>query len=218
MPTTLEKSLRNKPSETTTKGLERAGEILVAARELFARDGYAKLSMRGVAARVGVTLGTVQYYYQTKEGLFEAMLQQMLEDLQAAADRISATHGGSSAADQFRAAMRYFVEELHDDVFLNTFVELKAMAVRDPFAANVLETVIIAARKSVGRRIKRLVPTIEPKEEHLRSALVLAQLLGLTYYDPGSAKPRRSDLAGISEPSIELMLHIARGTMPTRPR
>jgi AcrR family transcriptional regulator len=211
MPTTLERSLRHKTSETTTKGLERAAEILVAARELFAREGYAKLSMRGVAARVGITLGTVQHYYQTKEALFEAMLQHMLEDLQAAADRIAAAHAGSSPSDQFRAAMRYFVEENHDAIFTATFAELRAMAVRDAFAASVLETVIVAARKSVGRRIRTLVPDVTAREQHERSALILAQLLGLTYYDTGSGKRRGADLAGIDEASIEVMLRIAHG-------
>lgn len=213
MPSMVEKSLRRKDSETTTKGLERAAEILVAARELFARDGYAKLSMRGVAARVGVTLGTVQHYYQTKEALFEAMLQHMLEDMQAAADRIAATHAGSSPAEQFQAAMRYFVEELHDDVFTGTFAELKAMAIRDPHAASVMEKIFVAARKSVGRRIRELVPSVTPKEQHVRAALIVAQLMGLRYYDAGSTRKRRPDLAGIDEASIELMLQIARGEL-----
>ena len=209
MPTTLEKSLRHKRSETTSKGLERAAEILVAARQIFARAGYAKLSMRGVAARVGITLGTVQHYYQTKEALFEAMLQHMLEDMQAAADKIAAEHAGSSAEGQFRAAMRYFVEEQHDEVFTATFAELRAMAVRDPYAASILETVVIASRKSVGRRIRKLVPTVTARQQHVRSALIIAQLLGLSYYDTRSVKPLRADHAGVDEASIELMLHIA---------
>jgi AcrR family transcriptional regulator len=206
----LRRKLRQKGSETTTKGLERASEILVAARELFARDGYAKLSMRGVAARVGVTLGSVQHYYQTKEALFEAMLEHTLEDLQAAADGIAATHAGSSPADQFRAAMRYFVGELHDDVVMATFAELKARAMRDPFAASVMEKIFVSARKSVGRRIRELVPGVTAKEQQVRSALIIAQLMGLTYLDSGGARRRRADLAWIDDASIELMLQIAR--------
>ena len=44
--------LRGKSSATTEKGLERVGEILQAARKIFAAQGYAGLSMRRVAAQV----------------------------------------------------------------------------------------------------------------------------------------------------------------------
>ena len=54
-------SLQNKPSTTTEKGLGRALDILHAARSLLAEDGYAGLSMRRVAAEVGISLSNVQY-------------------------------------------------------------------------------------------------------------------------------------------------------------
>lgn len=211
MTTTLKKTLRSKTSETTDKGLERAGEILVAARDLFAREGYAKLSMRGVAARVGITLGTVQHYYQTKESLFEAMLLHTLEDMQAAADRIAEAHAGASAAERFREAMRYFIEGLESSHSLATLSELKALALREPFAASVMEKIFTRARKSVGRRITELVPRVGERERNIRSALIVAQLMGLTYYDLGPQRRRRSDLAGIEDATLDLMLAIALG-------
>ena len=211
MQTTLAKSLRNKSSETTSKGLERAGEILDAARAVFAGEGYAKLSMRGVAARVGITLGTVQHYYPTKEALFEAMLLRTLEELQASADRMAQAEAGASPAAQFRDAMRYFIRELGSEVNLATFTELKALSMREPFAAGVMEQVFTRARMSVGRRVRALVPAVSHKELNLRSALIVAQLMGLTWYDFGASRRRRADLAGLEDAAVEAMVALALG-------
>lgn len=211
MHSTLRKSLRNKASETTHKGIERAGAILDAAREIFVRDGYAKLSMRGIAARLDITLGTVQHYYPTKEALLEAMLLRTLEDMQAQADEVTQAKTGASRADQFREAMRYFTATIQSPSTQATFTELKALAMRDVFAAEVMDKIFTRARKSIGRRIRELVSTITETELNLRSAVVLAQLMGLSYFDSGTRRRRRSDRAGIDDAAIEAMLAIARG-------
>lgn len=49
--------------------------ILVAARELFATQGYAATSVRSVAASVGVDKGTVAHHFGSKEDLFVACLE-----------------------------------------------------------------------------------------------------------------------------------------------
>ena len=87
---------------TFTIGMPRARAILAAAREIFARHGYSGLSMRGVAARLGVTLGTVQHYYKTKDELLEAVLLQMLHEYQVDVDRIAAQMREATREDRFR--------------------------------------------------------------------------------------------------------------------
>lgn len=44
--------------------------ILAEARELFARSGYDRTTIRAVAAAAGVDPGLVMHYYGSKEGLF----------------------------------------------------------------------------------------------------------------------------------------------------
>jgi AcrR family transcriptional regulator len=212
MRTTVQRSLRRKASGTTSKGLSRAGEILDAAREVFAREGYSRFSMRGIAARLGITLGTVQHYYPTREALFEAMLLHMLEDMQLQADQSTSARAGEGVAEHFREAMRYFTRTVQSPMSQGTFTELKALAMRDPFAAAVMEKIFVRARKSIGRRIRELVPDLSTQELSTRSALVLSQLMGLTYFNAGRKRRRRADLAGLDEAAIETMLAIARGT------
>lgn len=51
--------------------------ILVAAGELFLRDGFSETSMDAVAARAKVTKQTVYSHYQNKETLFASMLTEL---------------------------------------------------------------------------------------------------------------------------------------------
>ena len=51
---------------------ERRQQILEAALQVFAEKGYHNARVSDVAARVGVSQGTIYWYFQSKEELFEA--------------------------------------------------------------------------------------------------------------------------------------------------
>lgn len=55
---------------------ERPNEILDAAFEEFALHGYAATRLEDVAARAGVTKGTIYVYFESKERLFEALVHE----------------------------------------------------------------------------------------------------------------------------------------------
>ena len=54
-------------------------EILEAARVLFTRDGYDHVGMRDVAGVVGVDAALVVRYFGSKEGLFRAALERVID-------------------------------------------------------------------------------------------------------------------------------------------
>lgn len=53
------------------------GDILRSAREAFGAAGYDGTSLRAVALRAGVDPSTVIHFFATKEGLFEAVVQEV---------------------------------------------------------------------------------------------------------------------------------------------
>lgn len=53
----------------------RPQEILDAALELFAEQGFAATKMSDIAQRAGIAKGTIYRYFETKDALFEAMVQ-----------------------------------------------------------------------------------------------------------------------------------------------
>lgn len=56
-------------------------QIMDAAVDLFARQGYAVTSVRKIADQVGVNSAMVHYYFGSKEALLHAALEQSLEPL-----------------------------------------------------------------------------------------------------------------------------------------
>jgi len=59
--------------------MRRPGEILAAAFEEFKLRGYAATRLEDVAKRAGVSKGTIYIYFQNKEELFRAALEDALE-------------------------------------------------------------------------------------------------------------------------------------------
>ncbi len=205
---TVRQSLRHKESETTGKGFERAREILDTARVIFAEEGYAALSMRGVAARLGVTLGMVQHYYRTKNALVEAMLMHAFDNYQTVIDRIVADMPEASRGEQFLRTMDFFIEDVKASSTQGIFFEMSALAGRDPFAAAVMEKMFARARRAIRRLIRPLAPEIDETELTLRAALIVSQLMGLTF-SVGSSRPPSAELPGLEAATLRTMLDIA---------
>ena len=59
---------------------EKAEAILDGAMQEFLAHGYVATSMDRIAARAGVSKATVYSYFQAKEGLFSALIQQLARD------------------------------------------------------------------------------------------------------------------------------------------
>lgn len=56
------------------RSAETSSRILDAAQKLFANHGYEGVSMRAVAAEAKVNLASIVYYFDSKKGLFHAVL------------------------------------------------------------------------------------------------------------------------------------------------
>lgn len=54
---------------------EREKNIIEAALKVFSRNGYAETRMADIAAEAGMSYGLVYHYYQNKEKLFEAIVE-----------------------------------------------------------------------------------------------------------------------------------------------
>lgn len=75
----------------------RPREILRAALETFADKGFAATRLDDVAQRAGVGKGTLYLYFSSKEELLKAVVREALIPNIARAERLAATHEGSSA-------------------------------------------------------------------------------------------------------------------------
>lgn len=75
---------------------ERFEKILVEATRLFSENGYAGTRMSDIAAAIGVTKPIVYRHFDSKQSLFEALVQRVLsEQIKGACEQID-THAGSA--------------------------------------------------------------------------------------------------------------------------
>ncbi|MBU1363664.1 MAG: TetR/AcrR family transcriptional regulator [Gammaproteobacteria bacterium] len=74
----------------------RPSELLAAALGLFVERGFAATRLEDVAARAGVSKGTLYLYYENKDALFKAVIQEGIVPVIAENEAILASHSGSS--------------------------------------------------------------------------------------------------------------------------
>ncbi|WP_431894435.1 TetR family transcriptional regulator [Nonomuraea sp. bgisy101] len=67
---TVKRRTGRRPGASDTRG-----EILAAARQVFAEKGFDKASVRGIAREAAVDPALVHHYFETKEGLFVAAMR-----------------------------------------------------------------------------------------------------------------------------------------------
>ena len=73
---------------------DRPGEIVQAALAVFAERGFAAAKLDEIAARAGVSKGAVYLYFETKEDVFRAVVEQAISpNMQAIAAMIAAHPG-----------------------------------------------------------------------------------------------------------------------------
>lgn len=201
-------SLQRKTSSTTEKGYARATGILQAAREIFASEGYGGLTMRRVAAQVGVSLSNVQHYYKSKDMLVEALLLDSLNQFQERIDGIAASMPDASRVEQFLATVDMFLEELGNPVIRGMFFEFWALATRNTFASTLMERMQSRERKAIYKLILGLSPEISDEEYVVRAALIVAQIEGLMLFRVRN-RPKRPELEGLESAARQAVLRLA---------
>jgi TetR/AcrR family transcriptional regulator len=75
----------------------RPGELVKAALDLFVEKGFAATRVDEVAARAGVSKGTLFLYFESKEDLFKAVIRDNIANLFPAWNEEFKTFEGSSA-------------------------------------------------------------------------------------------------------------------------
>ena len=94
----MARTQRERSDATTT-------DLVAAARELFAQDGYTATLLDDVVARAGVTKGALYHHFKGKKELFEAVYEREQVDLarivsrayRGETDRWSGLHAGCRA-------------------------------------------------------------------------------------------------------------------------
>jgi AcrR family transcriptional regulator len=189
-------SLGDKHSPTTGKGLQRAQDILTAARDILVAEGYAGLTLRGVAARIDARLSNVQHYYRSKDALIEALLVYLMDDFQKQIETLLTSMRDRTQHERLVAVLDLLISEGSKSNPCGIFVEAWSLAQRLPFAAGLMEQIQERERKEFYRLMFGLNPLISAKECRRRAELSVLLIHGLMAQSPADERSslRRSQL------------------------
>lgn len=102
---------KNSKPRWTRRKEARPQELLAAALDLFVERGFAATRLDDVAARAGVSKGTLYLYFTNKEELFKAVVRENVLPVLNEAEEIVGNYVGSSA-DLFREIMMSWWERI----------------------------------------------------------------------------------------------------------
>lgn len=133
----------------------RPSELLAAALDLFVEKGYAATRLEDVASRAGVSKGTLYLYYENKEALFKAVIQEGIVPVIAENEAIAAQHTGSSFD-----LMKKLLANWWTKIGLTTFAGIPKLMVAEArnfpeLGRYYVENVINRGRALVGSALKR---------------------------------------------------------------
>jgi AcrR family transcriptional regulator len=138
----------------------RPDEILDAALEEFTRHGYAGTRLDDVAARAGVTKGTIYVYFQSKDELFRAMFRKfqrpLLEDMHKCIDTTQI-----SSIEFFRQFLRFIYSVMRTDregreIFRLMIAEAERFPeLVDAYHREVIAPLVETLREVIGQGIAR---------------------------------------------------------------
>jgi len=162
-------------------------KVLQAAERLFARHGYAAVSMRQIAAEVGVQAGTLYQYTRDKQSLLADLMHQHLTGLLAALPPRQGT-AAEQVAEFVGFHIRYHLAR-RDAVFI-AYMELRSLTPENFAAIEVLR-----------RRYEQHLETIlrdgiasgafSARDARLTTRALIAMLTGVTtwYREDGPLAP-----------------------------
>jgi AcrR family transcriptional regulator len=157
-----------RPRAATAQKRER---LLDATEEIMLRDGYAAVSSRSVAAKVGINAPLVHYYFPTLDDLFVSVLRR----------RGDVNVARMAEALEEEEPLRAWWELASDARGSALFVELIAAANHRPALRAAVGEFAREVRKMQMDKLSSLLPQYGIDPEEVPPALVAAAIQGLAF-------------------------------------
>ncbi|WP_027457263.1 TetR/AcrR family transcriptional regulator [Dechloromonas agitata] len=184
----------------------RPSELLAAALDLFVERGFAATRLEDVARRAGVSKGTLYLYYENKEALFKAVIQEGIVPVIAENEAIAAQHTGSSF-DLMEILLANWWTKIGQTAFAGIPKLMVAEARNFPeLGRYYVENVINRGRALVGSALRRGMASGEFREMDVETTIdvVIAPLLMLLIWRFSMSCCAGDD----SDPQLYLQIHM----------
>jgi AcrR family transcriptional regulator len=162
---------------------DRRTQLCAAMLELVATQGVEALSVRQVAAAAGVSIGTVQYHFPTKQAMLTAAFEHAVARTRS---RLAALRRTGNVAENLSAALAQLLPlDDHRRADVAVTVAFASLAATTPSLQAVQAELLTAIRAEIAEGLG--------SGSRPRAALLLAAVDGLALHEvsaPGSLGPR----------------------------
>jgi len=194
-------------------GNDTAARIVLAARELLMNEGYAQFSMRTVAARAGLHLANVQYYYKTREDLVKALLEDTGARYRASYDELRARIPEDRMA-RFQAIVEFNLKDIATTETRRYFIQLWALLTEiDGRAGRLMHDLYAIDIQQLSGCIAELVPGTDAAEVRRRASVLAAMIEGMVVVR-GAHSRNPAELKKLMSRAHAVAMQIALGLVP----
>jgi AcrR family transcriptional regulator len=185
---------------------QRIAHILRTARQAFQEDGYAGFSVRGVAARLGITLGNLQYYFKTRDELLQATLSEEMRKTLGLYASI-ANQPGLSAQRRCSTFVEHSFHDNNDTDLPRLLFEAWALAQHDSKVAELVDNMYAQYRGIFAKLLAETNPTLAEEECLARAFVLTAQLEGMMIFAYRSADSQKdhAEFVRITKRSVRML-------------
>ncbi len=164
--------------DVTRKGAARVVEIARAGAEILREEGFASVTKRRVAKRLGIAHGNVGYYFPTRESLWQAVIDYEISEVddKYPSDLKTDTNDPQSSFDQYLSVYMVSYEDRKFGYFiahLDSYAEINSAIAK--LRAEMYERIL----QRLIERIRPLCAGVDDERIELRALTVMALFEGL---------------------------------------
>lgn len=100
--------------------IDTESKIIESAREVFLKKGLEHAKMQDIADAAGISRTSLNYYYRTKENLFQALVEQIFDSILPQINLLSAS--GKNIDEQINAVIDIYFKQLLENEYMPRFV------------------------------------------------------------------------------------------------
>ena len=195
---------------TSERGKATAQRVIDAARELLMTKGYVQFSVRNVAARAGLHLANVQYYFPTRDDLMGALVKDIDTRYRAAyghaRDKAPQDH-----IARFRALLQFALRDIERAPTRRFFIQLWGLLNSlDGGSGGPLSEAYAIDIQHLSECVAELEPELDQVEIRRRATLLAAMIEGLLVVHSAHSRNRKEMKALLSR-AEKVCMQIARG-------
>lgn len=169
------------------RGQDGFEQILRSALALLVDHGASALTLRRIAAESGMNVGSLNYYFKSKDELIRELLNAVISSYEEAFDEI-AYEPGASAEARFANLVALVLEDITTKKTTRFFPELWAMANHDAFVHERMTELYDRARVSLNELIAEINPGLSAEQREIVALFMSASMEGMTVF-AGYEKP-----------------------------